>query len=190
VTLASIVEKETGAPEERAHIACVFYNRLRARPAWRLETDPTVIYAAILADPHFDGNLKRTHLRDLDSPYNTYRHVGLPPGPIANPGRAALQAVSLPSTCGDFFFVSSNHGRHVFCPDLACHNRAVQRWQIDYFRNPTRRGMPSAPLPEVIRPPSAPSAPAPDRPGGPPGRRRSPPSYSPSRVPGSRSPPR
>ena len=107
VTLASIVEKETGDPRERPRIACVFYNRLQAHPAWRLETDPTVIYAATLADAKFDGNLKRTHLRTLDSPYNTYRRFGLPPGPIANPGRSALEAVCTPSVCKDFFFVST-----------------------------------------------------------------------------------
>ncbi len=134
VTLASIIEKETGAADERPRIACLFYNRLRAKPAWRLETDPTVIYAATLADPHFDGNLKRSHLRELDSPYNTYRVFGLPPGPIASPGRAALQAVVQPVECTDFFFVSMNNGRHEFCPDLACHNRAVMKWQVSYFK--------------------------------------------------------
>ena len=145
VTLASIVEKETGDPQERPRIACVFYNRLRAQPPWRLETDPTVIYAATLADARFDGNIKRTHLRTLDSPYNTYRRFGLPPGPIANPGRGALEAVCSPSACDDFFFVSTNHGRHIFCPTLACHNAAVRKWQIDYFRRPTPAVLPDAP---------------------------------------------
>jgi UPF0755 protein len=135
-TLAAIVEKETGAPEERPRIACVFYNRLTAKTRWRLDTDPTVIYAAKLADPHFDGNLTKEHLRKLDSPYNTYRILGLPPGPIANPGRAALEAVARPEQCKDFFFVSMNNGRHEFCPTLACHNAAVQRWQVDYFQRP------------------------------------------------------
>lgn len=134
VTLASIVEKETGAAEERPHIACVFYNRLSARPVWRLDTDPTVIYAATLTDPAFDGNLKREHLRKLNHPYNTYKNTGLPPGPIASPGKAALLAVVEPSRCRDFFFVSKNNGTHKFCPTLDCHNRAVQKWQIDYFR--------------------------------------------------------
>lgn len=133
-TLASIVEKETGAPEERPRIACVFYNRLQAKPMWRLDTDPTVIYAAMLADPTFDGNLKREHLRKLDSPYNTYRIKGLPPGPIANAGRAAFVAVVSPAACKDFFFVSMNNGRHEFCPTLDCHNRAVEKWQVQYFQ--------------------------------------------------------
>jgi UPF0755 protein len=130
VTLASIIEKETGAPEERPHIACVFYNRLKAKPAWRLETDPTTIYAATLANPNFDGNLKREHLRGFAHPYNTYHIYGLPPGPIANPSRAALMAAVSPSACPDFFFVSMNNGRHFFCPTIGCHNQAVETWQL------------------------------------------------------------
>ncbi len=142
VTLASIVEKETGAPDERPHIACVFYNRLTAKPAWRLETDPTVIYAATLADPAFDGNLKRDTLHKLDSPYNTYRVYGLPPGPIAHPGRASLAAVVEPTACKDFFFVSMNNGTHLFCPTLGCHNKAVEQWQVQYFKKPKRAAAP------------------------------------------------
>jgi len=134
MTLAAIVEKETGAPDERPRIACVFYNRLRAKPPWPLATDPTVIYAAILADPNFDGNITRYHLRQLENPYNTYKVKGLPPGPIAAAGREAMEAVANPIECGDYFFVSMNNGRHVFCPTLDCHNKAVQKWQIDYFR--------------------------------------------------------
>jgi UPF0755 protein len=144
VTLASIVEKETGAPGERPHVACVFYNRLTAKPAWRLETDPTVIYAATLADPAFDGNLKRSHLHELESPYNTYRVFGLPPGPIANAGRASFDAVARPATCGDFFFVSNNSGEHIFCPTLGCHNQAVEKWQVEYFHKPAPKSAPSA----------------------------------------------
>lgn len=132
--MASIVEKEAGVAEERAHIACVFYNRMVGKPAWRLQTDPTVIYAATLADPNFDGNLKYKTLHHLASPYNTYRVYGLPPGPIANPGRRAFEAVAQPSVCKDYFFVSSNNGHHVFCPTLECHNSAVKKWQVDYFR--------------------------------------------------------
>lgn len=136
VTLASIVEKETGAPSERPHIACIFYNRLQAKPPWRMETDPTVIYAATLADPNFNGNLTRRHLHELDNPYNTYRVYGLPPGPIANPGAQALEAVISPIACPDFFFVSSNNGQHIFCPTLGCHEAAVKKWQVEYFRKP------------------------------------------------------
>jgi UPF0755 protein len=138
VTLASIVEKETGAPDERPHVACVFYNRLRAKPAWSLDTDPTVIYAATLADPSFDGNIKRSHLRTFDHPYNTYKRKGLPPGPIANPGRAALKAVAQPVECPDFFFVSNNNGQHIFCPTLSCHEKAVNEWQVQYFKHAGR----------------------------------------------------
>ena len=134
LTLASIVEKETGAAHESPRIACVFYNRLKAKPAWRLQTDPTVIYAATLSDPNFDGNIKRYHLHEMDHPYNTYKRSGLPPGPIANPGFAALQAVAKPDDCGDFFFVSKNNGEHIFCPTLSCHNTAVHKWQVQYFR--------------------------------------------------------
>jgi UPF0755 protein len=132
-TLASVVEKETGYPEERPHIACVFYNRLTAQPPWRLETDPTVAYAATLADPSFNGNIKKWHLTSLMHPYNTYKYTGLPPGPIANPGREALLAVAQPAPCKDYFFVSMNNGQHVFCPDLKCHNKAVNYWQKMYF---------------------------------------------------------
>jgi len=134
LTLASIVEKETGAAHERPRIACVFYNRLQAKPPWRLQTDPTVIYAATLSDPDFDGNIKRYHLQEMNHPYNTYLKNGLPPGPIASPGLAAFKAVAQPNDCGDFFFVSKNNGEHIFCPTLSCHNQAVQKWQVQYFR--------------------------------------------------------
>ncbi len=137
-TLASIIEKETGDPIERPRIACLFYNRLKAKPVWRLQTDPTVIYAAHLEDPSFNGNIKRYHLREMKNPYNTYTNYGLPPGPIASPGRAAMEALVAPAECSDFFFVSMNNGRHVFCPTLACHEAAVQKWQIDYFRRRRR----------------------------------------------------
>ncbi len=133
-TLASIVEKETGAAEERPRIACVFYNRLKSKPVMKLQTDPTVIYAATLEDPSFDGNLKAYHLRQMKNPYNTYLNVGLPPGPIASPGRAAFEAVSQPVECNDLFFVSKNNGTHVFCPTYECHLRNVQKWQVEYFQ--------------------------------------------------------
>jgi UPF0755 protein len=133
-TLASIVEKETGASEERPHIACVFFNRLKAKPTWKLETDPTVIYAATLQDPNFNGNITRWHLHKMQSPYNTYQVVGLPVGPISSPGARAMAAVAQPAACDDFFFVSKNHGRHQFCPTLDCHRAAVKKYQVDYFR--------------------------------------------------------
>jgi UPF0755 protein len=126
VTLASIVEKETGAAHERPHIAGVFHNRLRKN--WRLDTDPTVIYAVLLSRGQFNGNLTRDDLQ-IDHPYNTYRHKGLPPGPICSPGREALKAALFPMKTDHMFFVSKNDGTHHFCQSLSCHNRAVERYQ-------------------------------------------------------------
>ena len=137
VTLASIVEKETGRPEERPRISCVFHNRLRR--GMRLQTDPTVMYATMLRhDGHWSQNISKADLL-APHPYNTYAVSGLPPGPIANPGAAALHAALRPATCSDLFFVSRNDGTHVFCPDLRCHEAAVQKWQVDFFRA-RRRG--------------------------------------------------
>ncbi len=126
VILASLVEKETGAAEERPLIAGVFHNRLR--DGWRMDTDPSVIYAIVLIRGSFSGNLTRKDL-EMDHPYNTYRHRGLPPGPICNPGREALQAALYPKESGYYFFVSRNDGTHEFCDTLACHNQAVKRFQ-------------------------------------------------------------
>lgn len=122
VTLASIVEKETGLAEERPLIASVFLNRLKRR--MRLESDPTVIYG--LKD--FDGNLTKKDLQS-PSPYNTYRNRGLPPGPIANPGRESLKAVINPAQTDYLYFVSRNDGSHYFSTTLREHNRAVIRYQ-------------------------------------------------------------
>jgi UPF0755 protein len=122
VTLASIVEKETGLPEERPVIASVFLNRLKRK--MRLESDPTVIYGI----KDFDGNLKKKDL-DLPGPYNTYCHFGLPPGPIANPGRESLRAVLTPAETEYLYFVSKNDGSHHFSATLSEHNRAVARYQ-------------------------------------------------------------
>jgi UPF0755 protein len=122
VTLASIVEKETGAPAERPLIAGVFLNRLKK--GMRLETDPTVIYG--LKD--FDGNLTRKHL-ETPTPYNTYQIDGLPPGPIANPGEDSIKAVLEPTESNYLFFVSKNDGTHQFSATLAEHNRAVAQYQ-------------------------------------------------------------
>jgi UPF0755 protein len=122
VTLASIIEKETGKAGERKMIAGVFHNRLRL--GMPLQSDPTVIYGLA----NFDGNLTRAHLDD-PSPYNTYRYKGLPPGPIANPGRAALEAAIAPTDTPALYFVSRNDGSHVFSKSLVQHNRAVRRYQ-------------------------------------------------------------
>jgi UPF0755 protein len=126
-TLASIIEKETGAAEERPHISCVFHNRLRKN--MRLETDPTVIYAKILRTGSFDGVIRREDL-EYPHPYNTYRVKGLPPGPIANPGEAALEAALAPVDCDDLFFVACGGGTHRFCPDFDCHKKNVDHCQL------------------------------------------------------------
>jgi len=122
VTLASVIEKETGRAEERPMIAGVFDNRLRRGMLW--QSDPTVIYGLA----NFDGNRTRAELDD-PSPYNTYRHKGLPPGPIANPGGAALEAALAPAKTSALYFVSRNDGSHEFSSSLAQHNRAVWRYQ-------------------------------------------------------------
>jgi UPF0755 protein len=131
VTLASIVEKETGRPEERARISCVFHNRLKR--GMRLQTDPTVMYATLLRVGRWSQNISKADL-STPHPYNTYTVAGLPPGPIANPGAAALVAAVRPAECDDLFFVSRNDGTHVFCPDFQCHEAAVQKWQVEFFR--------------------------------------------------------
>jgi UPF0755 protein len=126
VTIASIVEKEAGNVEEMARISAVLQNRLKR--GYRLRSDPTVIYGI----EDFDGNLTKKHLLAL-TPYNTYRNFGLPPGPIANPGRAALGATLNPSDEGYLYFVSRNDGTHHFSKTLKEHNRAVDYYQRGIF---------------------------------------------------------
>ena len=130
VTLASIVEKETGKGEERPIVASVYGNRLRINMA--LQCDPTVIYALQQAG-RFDGNLRRDDLM-FDSPYNTYRYPGLPPGPVAAPGLDSLRAAAAPADTDFLYFVSRNDGSHAFARTLPEHNRNVQQFQIEYFR--------------------------------------------------------
>jgi UPF0755 protein len=130
VTLASIVEKETGKPEERPLVASVVYNRLRI--GMQLQVDPTVIYALELRGG-YDGNIHKGDL-SIESPYNTYRYPGLPPGPIASPGSASLEATVHPADADFLYFVSRNDGSHVFARTLDEHNRNVQKYQVLPFR--------------------------------------------------------
>ena len=122
LTLASVIEKETGVTQERELIASVFHNRLkRGIP---LQSDPTVIYGL----DYFDGNLRKKDL-DSKSPYNTYKNRGLPPGPIANPGLGSIRAALYPAPTRNLYFVSRNDGTHQFSSTLAEHNRAVDKYQ-------------------------------------------------------------
>lgn len=130
VTLASLVEKETARPEERPVVSAVYHNRLKIRMA--LYCDPTVIYALERAG-RYTGDLTREDLQ-FDSPYNTYRYAGLPPGPIAAPGRASLEAAANPADASYLYFVSRNDGSHVFANTLDEHNRNVNEYQKKPFR--------------------------------------------------------
>jgi UPF0755 protein len=131
VTLASIVEKETAKAEERPLVAAVYWNRLKINMG--LQCDPTVIYALSRAG-RYTGNLTRADLQ-FDSPYNTYRYAGLPPGPIAAPGQASLDAAAKPADVPYLYFVSRNDGSHAFATTLDEHNRNVHQYQIEYFRD-------------------------------------------------------
>lgn len=137
VTLASIVEKETGAKHERPRIAGVFLNRMKFKSfsPKLLQTDPTIIYGCTAAVhkskacEQFEGRIRRIHLNDKDNPYSTYAHEGLPPGPIANPGKAALEAVLAPEKTRFLYFVSKNDGTHVFSKSVKEHEAYVDQYQ-------------------------------------------------------------
>jgi UPF0755 protein len=131
VILASIVETEARLPQERPIVASVYVNRVRKKML--LGADPTVIYAMKL-EGRWDGNIRKADLQ-RDSPYNTYRRPGLPPGPIANPGLASLRAAAAPANTPYYYFVSRNDGSHVFATNLAEHNRNVEKYQRQYFRD-------------------------------------------------------
>jgi len=130
LTLASLIEKETSRADERPLVSAVYHNRLTA--GIPLQCDPTVIYALMLAGK-WNGNLRKVDLQ-LNSPYNTYRVRGLPPGPIASPGRASIAAAVHPADVPYLYFVSRNDGSHVFARTLAEHNRNVRQWQVRYFQ--------------------------------------------------------
>ncbi len=122
ITLASLVEKETGAPEERTLVASVFHNRLRK--GMRLQSDPTVLYGVVGEK----GPITRSDLK-RETPYNTYVIKGLPPGPICSPGRASIQAVLKPAETTFLYFVSKNDGTHYFSKTLREHNKAVRKYR-------------------------------------------------------------
>jgi UPF0755 protein len=135
VTLASLVEKETAVDAERPIVAAVYLNRLKI--GMGMQCDPTVIYALQKAGL-YNGNLTRENLQ-FDSPYNTYRYAGLPPGPIANPGLASLKAAVAPAEVDYLYFVSRNDGSHVFARSLDEHNQNVRKFQVEYFRQQRAR---------------------------------------------------
>ena len=126
VTLASIVEKETGKADERSRVAGVFINRLRKH--MRLQSDPTIVYGLVAGQGTLGHSITRSEL-DKKTPYNTYQIDGLPPGPIDNPGRAALEAVANPSRTPDLYFVADGTGGHAFAETMDEHNKNVQRWR-------------------------------------------------------------
>jgi len=134
VTLASIVESEARLPQERVLVASVYMNRVRRHML--LGADPTVIYALKLAH-RWNGNIRKVDLQ-IDSPYNTYRYPGLPPGPIANPGLASLRAAAAPASTNFLYFVAKQDGSHAFSTNLNEHNRNVEIFQRRPFRQQQR----------------------------------------------------
>lgn len=156
VVLASIVEKETGIPEERPQVASVFINRLKQ--GIRLQSDPTIIYGIVGGKGKLDRPLTRTDI-DTETPYNTYKIPALPPGPIANPGRAALEAVLNPDKTPYLYFVADGTGGHAFASTLEEHNANVKKWRAQQTApDPT---IPDAP---VVDPNAVPAAALPDVP--------------------------
>ncbi len=144
LTLASVIEKETGVGDERPRISSVFHNRLKRKIP--LQSDPTVIYGL----PDFDGNL---HKKDLShpSPYNTYRWPGLPPGPIASPGAESIRAALYPASSSYLYFVSKNDGTHHFSATLVEHNKAVEKYQKRPFRRKNHSQTSISPRQRVAR---------------------------------------
>jgi UPF0755 protein len=135
LTLASMIEKEAHEPDERPLVASVFFNRLKDpefRPQRMLQSDPTASYGCLVMGPDipscadFKGSVTPALLRDAANPYNTYRHAGLPPGPIANPGAASIEAVLAPATSDYLYFVAKGEGRHAFSRTFAEHREALE----------------------------------------------------------------
>jgi UPF0755 protein len=164
VTLASIVEKETGRPDERSRVAAVFANRLRQR--MKLQSDPTIIYGLVGGKGTLGRPIMRSEV-DQPTPYNTYLVEGLPPGPIANPGRASLEATANPARTKELFFVADGSGGHAFAENLQQHQQNVTK--LRQFEQQLRqttatpdRAMPFAEpsTPAVPVPPAAATAPA------------------------------
>ena len=155
LVLASMIEKETAVPAERAKIAAVFINRLRRR--MRLESDPTVIYGLTGGKGPFNRELTRADLQS-SSPYNTYMVVGLPPGPICNPGRASIVAATNPARERLLYFVADGQGGHAFALNMLEHNRNVERW-----RQIQRERQEQSQVPPLASPAAPQTAPAPAR---------------------------
>lgn len=154
LTLASIIEKESGNAEEQPTISAVFHNRLKNN--MRLESDPTVVYGI----PNFDGIIHRSDL-DRPSPYNTYQNFGLPPGPICNPGMSAIKAALYPTEGSQYlFFVADGRGGHIFSATLAEHNKAVGNYREIERERKQGEPEPAAPAPQAPAPETPPAAPA------------------------------
>ncbi|NUJ79807.1 endolytic transglycosylase MltG [Methylocystis sp. FS] len=152
VTLASIIEKETGKDEERPHVAAVFVNRLRK--GMRLQSDPTIIYGLVGGKATLGRPIMRAEIEKW-TPYNTYAIDGLPPGPIANPGRAALEAAAHPAPTRDLYFVADGTGGHVFSESLDQHSRNVQNWrrlEKEKTDGAVDRATPGVPAPAAPKP--------------------------------------
>lgn len=166
VTLASIVEKETGRADERSRVAGVFHNRLDKK--MKLQSDPTIVYGLVGGKATLGRGINREEIL-RPTPYNTYVITGLPPGPIANPGRAALEATANPSKTRDLYFVADGTGGHAFAETLEQHNRNVARWrQIESSRGSTPGGSAPAfaPAPGSAPPPATEGSRSETAPGG------------------------
>ncbi|CAM5214106.1 Endolytic murein transglycosylase OS=Bosea thiooxidans OX=53254 GN=mltG PE=3 SV=1 [Bosea thiooxidans] len=156
VVLASIVEKETGRADERPRVAGVFINRLNQK--MRLQSDPTIVYGLVGGKGTLGRAIQRNEITQA-TPYNTYVINGLPPGPIANPGRAAMEAVVNHSRTKDLYFVADGSGGHAFAETLDQHNRNVGRWrQIETTRSQQQGGKPPADAVDKVEPPPAPDS--------------------------------